>query len=487
MELKKGTLLQGGKYEIVKKLGQGSFGITYLARAQFTSHGSLGEMKVETFVAIKEFFMSEVNTRHSDGSTVEGSQGSVFNHYKTKFRKEAENLSKLNHTDIVQVYDVFDENGTTYYSMSYIDGGNLDDYIKAHNPLDEYEAISIISHISHALEFMHSRQMLHLDLKPKNIMRSSTGDISLIDFGLSKQFTADGEPESSTTIGSGTPGYAPIEQARLIKDGTFPATLDIYALGATMYKILTGERPADASDILNDGFPTRLLTKYHRSSELIKVVRKCMAPMKKDRYQSINELLKTYPELNNPEPPTEDEDTVTIDDDATEIHLQKETPATVLIGANKYEGPMVNGRPHGHGTLTYCDGKKYIGDFVNGLRHGQGTLIMPNGESFKGKFINDSITEEGIYYDENGQQRNIAEIKARSIGSKLWDKTWRLWASIACFGMAALAIWAIMYFFSGDHASGVVRVSGFIAPIVFGWWGLKNLLGFFAHLFKSNN
>lgn len=317
MELRSGTLLQGGKYKIVKKLGQGSFGITYLATAKFTTRGALGTMGVEANVAIKEFFMSDVNSRKEDGSTVEGSNGTVFSNYRKKFKKEADNLSKLEHTGIVKVYDVFDENGTTYYSMEYVDGGNLDDYISRNNPIDEAEAIDIISRICNALSFMHSKQMLHLDLKPKNIMRSANGEIYLIDFGLSKQFTANGEPESSTTIGQGTPGYAPLEQAKLIKDGTFPATLDIYALGATMYKILTGSRPLEASDILNEGFSKDLLQKYGRSEVIIGIVEKCMSPMKKDRFQQINDIIDLIPKVEYARPIETDKDIST--DEGTDI------------------------------------------------------------------------------------------------------------------------------------------------------------------------
>lgn len=90
---------------------------------------------------------------------------------------------------------------------------------------------------------MHSNKMLHLDLKPKNIMLDKDGKSYLIDFGLSKQYTETGEPESSTKVGAGTPGHAPIEQANYREGKGFPVTMDIYALGATMFKMLTGQRP----------------------------------------------------------------------------------------------------------------------------------------------------------------------------------------------------------------------------------------------------
>lgn len=248
--LKPGALLKGATYRIEKVLGQGSFGITYLATAKFTTQGNLGKMDVEAKVAIKEFFMSEVNGRSEDGSTVEGSTGSVFSNYRKKFKKEAENLSKLEHPGIVKVFDVFDENNTTYYVMEFLEGENLDDYIRQCGFIEESEAIGIITEIGDALSYMHSKKMLHLDIKPKNIMRKTDGRNYLIDFGLSKQFTDDGEPESSTSIGLGTPGYAPIEQTGYKGEGEFPATLDVYALGATLYKMLTGNPSFDVASAL---------------------------------------------------------------------------------------------------------------------------------------------------------------------------------------------------------------------------------------------
>lgn len=292
--LKPGITLKGVTYRIEKVLGQGSFGITYLATAKFTTQGNLGSMVVEAKVAIKEFFMSEVNGRRDDGSTVEGSTGSVFSNYRKKFRKEAENLSKLSHPNIVKVFDVFDENNTTYYVMEFLEGQNLDDYIKSSGCIEEGEAIKIATDIGKAVAYMHSQKMLHLDIKPKNIMRKADGRYYLIDFGLSKQFTEDGEPESSTSIGLGTPGYAPIEQTGYKQDGSFPATLDVYALGATLFKMLTGKRPPEATYILNEGFPENELTSKGISENTRDVLTKAMAPVKKQRYQSVKSFINEF-------------------------------------------------------------------------------------------------------------------------------------------------------------------------------------------------
>jgi TonB family protein len=299
--LKANVSLSNGKYCIKKVLGQGSFGITYLAIAKLTTQGNLGTMDVEAKVAIKEFFMSEVNARKEDGSTVEGSTGSVFTNYRRKFKKEAENLAKLKHPNIVKVIDIFDENNTTYYVMEFLDGQNLDDYIKQQGHLSEKECHQIINAVGDALAYMHAQHMLHLDVKPKNIMRRNDGTCCLIDFGLSKQFTDKGEPESSTSVGLGTPGYAPIEQAGYIQDGTFPATLDVYALGATLFKMLTGERPPEATYIINEGFPLYKLQHMNISANMISTVERSMAPLKKHRFQDIRSFLNALQDGNTEE------------------------------------------------------------------------------------------------------------------------------------------------------------------------------------------
>jgi len=299
MELKKGTTLQGGKYKIEKKLGQGSFGITYLATAKFSTDSGIGKMDVVAKVCIKEFFMSDVNSRKEDGSTIEGSFGTVFTNYQRKFRKEAENLAKLSHSNIVRVFDVFDENGTSYYVMEFIDGENLDDYIKSKGRLPEDDAIKIIKEVGSALSYMHSKKMLHLDMKPKNVMHRNDTTNHLIDFGLSKQYTENGEPESSTTIGLGTPGYAPLEQSQYKQDGSFPATLDVYALGATLFKMLTGKRPPEAPILLNEGFPSKDLESIGVSKGTIDATAKAMNPIRKQRWMSINMFLNNLSVSDN--------------------------------------------------------------------------------------------------------------------------------------------------------------------------------------------
>lgn len=285
-----GTLLREGAYKIERVLGQGSFGITYLAE-----HVHLGKK-----VAIKEFFMKEVNSRGDDGSLTGMTEGSLSYNYCNKFQKEAKNLSRLEHPNIVRVTDLFSENGTFYYVMDYVEGQNLNDYIKS-NPVSPDEAVSIIKSVADALIYMHEQHhMLHLDLKPGNIMRkASDGHIFLIDFGLSKHYDANGQPETSTNIGLGTAGYAPIEQSNQAKSGEFRPTIDVYALGATLYKLLTGQTPPAASELVSDeDLLDDELHAKHVPENLIKVVEDAMRPSVRKRTQTVREF-KANLEGNN--------------------------------------------------------------------------------------------------------------------------------------------------------------------------------------------
>lgn len=277
-----GTLLRGGTYRIEAVLGQGTFGITYLAE-----HTGLDRK-----VAIKEFFMKELNSRGESGSITGMSDGSLSYNYCQKFQKEAINLSRLDHPNIVRVTDSFCENGTYYYVMDYIEGQNLNDYVNSHHIL-EREAVDIIKSVADALIYMHEeKHMLHLDLKPGNVMRrASDGHIFLIDFGLSKHYGDDGNPETSTTIGFGTAGYAPIEQSNTTKNGEFRPTIDVYALGATFFKLLTRVTPPPASDIVSDDVVLENnLREKNVSDNLIKVITEAMCPNVRKRTQTIRDF-----------------------------------------------------------------------------------------------------------------------------------------------------------------------------------------------------
>ena len=288
--LPKGTILHGKSfvYQIDNVLGQGSFGITYLASIKI--NGALGSIDANVKVTVKEFFMANFNGRQ--GCTVtSGSQDGMYGYYKHKFTQEAINLSKLHHPNIVNVLEAFEENNTVYYAMEYIDGGSLNKKIEQNQKLSEKQCMELTKQIGSAVSFMHDNMMLHLDLKPSNIMLKQNGDAVLIDFGLSKQYTENGEPETLTKVGGGTPGYAPLEQISYRDGKGFPVTMDVYALGGTMYKMLTGVRPPEASDILEDGFPLQELTNRNVSEHTAVVIAKAMMPKRSERYQSVMDMI----------------------------------------------------------------------------------------------------------------------------------------------------------------------------------------------------
>lgn len=275
-------------FRIERSLGRGSFGITYLAVVE--SEDSL--LPRGTRVAVKEFFMYEINDRSEDG-TVTTASGStaIYNSYRDKFVREARNLARLRHRGIVSIYDLWKANNTAYYAMEVLDR-SLDDFIRdmPASRLPEWTALEIASTIARSVSYMHSLNMVHLDIKPGNIMLRGDDPV-LIDFGLSKQYDADGNPESHTHIGGGTPGYAPMEQLGMIHTGRLPVTMDVYAMGATLYKLLTGKTPPTASDIFNDGFNSALLRDVGVSDTTIAIVRRAMQPRQADRYQSMSDML----------------------------------------------------------------------------------------------------------------------------------------------------------------------------------------------------
>ncbi len=241
--LQPNTTLQGGKYRIERVLGQGGFGITYLAR----------NTVFDVDVAIKEFFMKDENDR--DGSSVtmpNTTKQELFHGQMEKFKKEAKRMFAIKNEHIVGVQDLFEENGTAYYVMDYVDGESLAHRMKrTGKPMSEKKVREVLPQILDALKAVHHAGIWHLDLKPANIMLDKGGNVKLIDFGASKQLNTKKGGATTSTVISYTNGYAPREQMEQNYDKFGPWT-DIYALGATLYNLLTNKRPPLPSDIDDD-------------------------------------------------------------------------------------------------------------------------------------------------------------------------------------------------------------------------------------------
>lgn len=243
--LKSNTLLQGGRYKIVRLLNQGGFGITYLA-----VYGSR-----RTKVAIKEFFMKSANQREADGVSVsvdyskENAQN--FTSSLEKFKKEAERLKQINSAYVVKVHDLFEENGTAYYVMDFVEGEDMESRLQQRGkPYTEKSVLTFLNRILEALAAIHSQGLLHLDLKPSNIMVTPRGYIKLIDLGASKEYISGMGATVFTGI-SMTRTYAAPEQLAGAYDKMGPWT-DFYALGATIYKMLTNQAPPSVTDLDDD-------------------------------------------------------------------------------------------------------------------------------------------------------------------------------------------------------------------------------------------
>ena len=280
MNLTENTLLQGGKYKICCQLGQGGFGITYLAI----------QTALDRKVAVKEFFMPNCCSRDGDTTIVTMNNNSTYGsaeQYKRKFIKEAKTRASLDNPHIILIHDVFEENGTAYYVMEYLEGGDLKSRVQSQG-LPESDALQIVRQIAEALNYIHRRNILHLDIKPSNVLFREDDTAVLIDFGISKHYDEkDGSETSSTPIGI-SDGYAPLEQYDTEGIAAFSPTTDIYSLGATLYYLLSGNRPPNASSILNNGLPALGSDISQRTSDTIN---KAMSVRKNDRPETVSEFL----------------------------------------------------------------------------------------------------------------------------------------------------------------------------------------------------
>ena len=243
--LESGFILKGNHdYTILKTLNRGGFGITYLAEAEFMDH-HISQMGT---YAIKEFFPEGMCHRNDDQSVAPlDTKKSSFKESYDEFKAEADCLYGLHHEGIVPVNEVVETNGTVYYVMKFLRGKTLEDYVtQKGGRLDEDEAISIVAKVADAIRYLHEQSILHLDVKPDNIMMTSAGPV-LIDFGSFRRYKANGKLDTKKSARCVSDGFSPLEQYKGID--TFTPQADVYALGATLYYMLSGETPVEAEQM----------------------------------------------------------------------------------------------------------------------------------------------------------------------------------------------------------------------------------------------
>ncbi len=268
-------------FEIIGLVGEGGFGIVYLAR----------DVHLDRVVAVKEFMPSAFAGR-VDGTHVGVRSSSHLATYEAGLRSfinEAKMLARFSHPSLVEVYRFWEGNGTAYMAMRYYQGETLRQHLARGDMVFDEETIAqTMSPVFDALEMLHREQVFHRDIAPDNIMLSE-GRPVLLDFGSARRIIGDGTQALTTVL---KPGYAPIEQ--YVDDGTMkqgPWT-DVYALGGVLYHLATGKPPPQAvSRLLSDPLqPVHAVMGNRFTMTFSDAVARAMAVRVEDRLQNVNEL-----------------------------------------------------------------------------------------------------------------------------------------------------------------------------------------------------
>jgi len=290
-----GYRLRGGKREYVIEdiLGRGGFGITYKVKARVY----VDNISVDAHFAVKEYFPDICWRDENDNATlvVPKTKSEEVHDGIRDFLNEGRRLQgvcHLNH-NIVNVNEVFEANGTAYYVLEYLEGGDLRKRLKDNGkPFTEEQMLALMTPIAHAVQCLHDNSILHLDIKPSNIvMRKNEGEEVepvLIDFGIAVHFNKSGTPTSKMPSLGVSPGYSPIEQYSELRN--FDPRLDIYAFAATCLYLLTGKDPIEAlsmpAGFVHDAIPAEV------SDKVRSAIVNAMSKEKDCRTASINEMFE---------------------------------------------------------------------------------------------------------------------------------------------------------------------------------------------------
>ena len=279
-DLQPETSLFNGRYIVKKILGRGGFGRTYLVKKKESSRGT------KSYLALKEFFVNGYQKRNTQTHEVIPNLNNnlhLLENARKKFHREASIIKEFSDCpNIIKVFDVFDENGTTYYTMEYMENGDLCNYCKLmgqNGILEEFDAKRIIREVANALSTMHHHKFNHLDVKPSNILIDNDGHAKLIDFGTVKFF---GNDATTTTCNMSSPGYSAPEMYQLKE---FSPQADIYSLGATLRYMLEGD--ATHADCSGFGLPKPTI-----STRLKALIDQCLDNEPSCRPKDVEDFLK---------------------------------------------------------------------------------------------------------------------------------------------------------------------------------------------------
>ena len=330
--LKPGTVLRE-KYLIGLPIGAGGFGITYIGR----------DLVLDVRIAVKEYYPSQFSVRNSEMTpevtvTSEATATAGRNMYeksKERFLDEARILARFEHdAGIVNVKDFFEANNTAYIVMEYVDGHTLKEYLEQHGNFSAEEIITKMRPVMESLARLHEKGLVHRDISPDNIKMPTQGNLKLLDFGAARFIAADLD---KTVTSMTKAGYAAEEQYR--SGGEQGAWTDVYALNATIYKCLTGVTPPDSPQRLHN--KTRNKQDLKAPSELgvtisprwEAVIKRGMAVLQEDRYQSMDELLDAFDEKQETPEPIEGFEGGAVKEGAKWKNQRRRfTPAFVIAG-----------------------------------------------------------------------------------------------------------------------------------------------------------
>lgn len=240
--------------------------------------------------------------------------------FRAKFVKEAQTIAALNNPHIIHIHDIFEENGTAYYVMDYLSGGSLSDLVQRDGVLAEATALGYIRQVADALSYIHARNINHLDIKPSNVLIDGNGNAVVIDFGLSKRYDETGSQTSTTPVGI-SHGFAPLEQYQPGGVSTFSPTTDIYSLGATLYKLLSGQTPPNATALLDADLD---LSRLSASPSTKAAIAAAMQPKRKGRPQTVEAFIAMLDEKVAPSVVVPIQ--AMVDEEATVIAHEPEVP-----------------------------------------------------------------------------------------------------------------------------------------------------------------
>ena len=448
-----GTPLMNGQYLVGKILGKpGGFGITYLG----------WDSQLATFVAIKEYLPRDIAGRHFDRLSVSAHTSADSEHFRygmEQFLQEARTLAQFDHPNVVRVRSFFQENGTAYLVMDYLQGNSLYDHLtQVGGRMNEQAALDTMLPLLDGLHEVHAKGFLHRDIKPQNIYITTAGRAILLDFGTARQAFGERNRGMTTIL---TPGYAPWEQYH--RHGKQGAWTDIYACAATLYHIVTGMVPPEAAErVAQDTLQPPAALVPGLSLHFSYAIMQSLSIDPANRPQTVAEFqgalkgqsvaLPPPPPAWTPPPPPVPVSAPPTPPAAPDSRWPSQgsppppppapmpyqggypgpvppppsagkkgrkllwvaaAVATLLIGgvalsynsmngyqtmsykSGAYEGNVSWGSPSGKGKLTYADGAVYTGDFAGGQRQGKGVYRTKNGDTYEGEWKNDKFDGQG--------------------------------------------------------------------------------------------